>query len=256
MGRLDEKVALITGGAMGIGRACAEHMAKEGAHIIVTDIDDVTGQQTVSSICEQGAEAIFLPQDVTSESQWQSVLESILTQYGQLNVLVNNAGIAIRKPFLELTLDEFHRQNAVNLDGVFLGMKTCIPAMAKSGAASIINVSSVAGLKAAPTLAAYSMTKGGVRLLSKSVAKECALAGLEVRINSIHPGIIDTAIWQKMNETMPGDNRRTAEAGASGVPGNIVGKPADIANAVVFLASDESRYMNGSEVVVDFAYSA
>ncbi|MDZ7685897.1 MAG: SDR family oxidoreductase [Gammaproteobacteria bacterium] len=178
-------------------------------------------------------------------------------RFSRLDILVNNAGIAIAEPITEMSLADFQRQNAVNLDGVFLGLKHCIPTIARFGNGSIINVSSVAGLKAAPGLSAYSMTKGGVRLLSKSVAKECANAGLEIRVNSVHPGIIETAIWQKMGlPGAQGDNRSiSGTAAESAVPGGKLGKPEDIADAVVFLASSESRYVNGSELVVDHAFS-
>lgn len=258
MGRLDGKVALVTGGAMGIGRACAEHLAREGAKVAVTDIADEAGEQVVAEIESNGGEAIYIHHDVTSEAAWQSVLPQVIDRFSRLDVLVNNAGIALARPITEMTLEEFQQQNAVNLDGVFLGLKHSIPVIAQTGSGSIINLSSVAGLKAAPGLSAYAMTKGGVRLLSKSVAKECANAGLEIRVNSVHPGIIETAIWEKMGlPGAEGDNRGIPVAAAeSAVPGGKLGKPTDIANAVVFLASDESRYVNGSELVVDHAFSS
>ena len=155
-------------------------------------------------------------------------------------------------------LADFRKQNQVNLEGVFLGLKHGIPAIAASGGGSVINLSSVAGLKASPNLAAYAMTKGGVRLLSKSVAKECANIGNNVRVNSVHPGIIETAIWDKMGlQTADSANRTDVNAiAASAVPGGKLGQPTDIANGVLFLASDDASYVNGSELVIDHSFSS
>ena len=258
MGRLDNKIALVTGGAMGIGRACAERLAGEGARIAVSDVDDVQGEAVAAGINQSGGEAFYLHHDVTSESEWQQVVASVVDHFGALHVLVNNAGIAIAGPITAMSLEDFRRQNQVNLDGVFLGLKYGIPAIASAGGGSIINMSSVAGLKASPGLSAYSMTKGGVRLLSKSVARECADAGNNVRINSVHPGIIDTDIWSKMGMPMPeGANRMDVGAIATNiVPGGKLGRPGDIANGVLFLASDDSSYITGSELVIDHSFSS
>ena len=257
MGRLDDRVALITGAAMGIGRACAERLASEGAKVVITDIEDHTGQETAAAFRAKGYTANFIQQDVTSEGQWQSVLADIDRLHGRLDILVNNAGIAIRKSIFEMTMDEYQLQNSINLDGVFLGLKYGIPMIAKTEGGSVINLSSVAGLKASPGLSAYAMTKGGVRLLSKSVAKECIAEGIKVRVNSVHPGIIQTAIWDKMGVPTDGENQVDVEQLAtSAVPGGLLGKPTDIADGVLFLASDESRYVNGSELVIDHAISA
>ena len=258
MGRVDNKVALITGGAMGIGRACCETLAKEGATVYITDIADVEGEALATSLTKAGASAQYLHHDVTSEDDWQQIVDRIRSVGSGLDILVNNAGVAIMKPLFEMSLKEFQQQNAVNLDGVFLGLKLCIPLMAASGGGSVINLSSVAGLKAAPGLSAYAMTKGGVRLLSKSVARECIEGGLNVRVNSIHPGIIATAIWDKMGAPVnPGDNQVDVEGIATNaVPGGVLGTPQDIANGVLFLASDDASYMTGSELVVDHGFSA
>ena len=242
---------------MGIGRACAERLASEGAKVIITDIEDKIGQETAEALKALGYTVDYIHQDVTNEGQWQTVLAEIEERHGRLDILVNNAGIAIRKSIFEMTMDEYHLQNAINLDGVFMGLKYAIPVIAKTEGGSVINLSSVAGLKASPGLSAYAMTKGGVRLLSKSVAKECINAGIKVRVNSVHPGIIETAIWDKMGTPAGGDNQIDIEAMATNaVPGGILGKPTDIADGVLFLASDESRYVNGSELVIDHAISA
>ncbi|MFT7245468.1 MAG: NAD(P)-dependent dehydrogenase (short-subunit alcohol dehydrogenase family) [Candidatus Azotimanducaceae bacterium] len=256
--KLAGKVALVTGAAMGIGAACATALAAAGARVVLTDVGDEAGADTVASIIASGGNASYFHHDVTSEAEWEALIAAIEREYGSLDILVNNAGIAIVAPITEMTLKDFHKQNAVNLDGVFLGLKHSIPLIAASGGGSIINLSSVAGLKASPNLSAYAMTKGGVRLLSKSVGKECAQAGNNIRVNSIHPGIIETAIWDKMGLSgEDGANRAEArEVAANSVPGGILGQPMDIANGVVFLASDDSSYMNASELVIDHGYSA
>lgn len=256
--KLAGKVALVTGAAMGIGAACATALAAAGARVVLTDVVDAEGDDTVASIIANGGNATYHHHDVTSETEWEAIISAIERDFGSLDILVNNAGIAIAAPITEMTLADFHKQNAVNLDGVFLGLKHCIPLIAASGGGSIINMSSIAGLKASPNLSAYAMTKGGVRLLSKSVGKECAQAGNNIRVNSIHPGIIETAIWDKMALSgEEGANRAEArEIAANSVPGGLLGQPSDIANGVVFLASDDSRYINASELVIDHGYSA
>ena len=258
MGRVENKVALITGGAMGIGRACAERLASEGAIIVITDVIDEVGMSAVDAITRAGGQASYLHHDVTSEDEWIKILQQIRQLHGRLDILVNNAGIAVRASIFEMTMAQFQKQNAVNLDGVFLGLKHGIPFMAEKDGGSVINVSSVAGLMASPGLSAYAMTKGGVRLLSKSVAKECAALGNGVRVNSIHPGIIETAIWNKMDANPEGgENQADVETIAEmAVPGGILGKPVDIANGVLYLASDDSRYVNASELVIDHGLSA
>lgn len=256
MDRVANKVALVTGGAIGIGRACAKLLAHEGARVVVTDVLDEEGEALAGEIRDTGGGATFLHQDVTDEERWTSVMEEVVDLHGRLDVLVNNAGIAVGGPIIELSLEEFRRQNAVNLEGVFLGLKHAIPVMANSGGGSIINLSSVAGLKASPNLSAYSMTKGGVRLLTKSVARECIQMGLDIRINSVHPGIIETAIWDKMGQISGNRGKVDVSAiAAATVPGGKLGYPEDVARGVLFLASDESSYMTGSELVIDHGYS-
>jgi len=259
MGQVDGKIALVTGGGSGIGRATAQALAGEGARVVVPDIDEAGGRETVASI---GAAAVFKIHDVTDEDRWQAVIGETVAEFGGLHVLVNNAGIGITRSLLETTLEEWRLQQSVNVEGVFLGIKHAIPAIRDSGGGSIVNLSSIAGLKGNGLgLGCYSATKGAVRLLSKSAALECARAGWQVRVNSVHPGVIDTAIWPKLAEGTalsndPKASTDPAARAAASVPGGKLGRPEDVANAIVFLASDKSSYMTGTEVVVDHGIMA
>jgi len=258
-GRVEGKVALVTGGASGIGRGCAERLAQEGAVVVITDLQDAKGAEVVEAITAMGGKAEYLHHDVTSEQAWIDVVAAIKAKHGRLDILVNNAGIGISGSVLEMTLADFQRQTAINLDGVFLGVKHSIPAMRLSGqGGSIINMSSVAGLKGSAILAGYCATKGGVRLFTKAVAMECANAKDGIRVNSVHPGIIETPIWDTIIGTgEPGDNARPARAqmldamSTDAVPLGVKGFPGDIANGVLWLASEESRYVTGAELVID-----
>src|SRR5690349_18376192 len=253
MDRVKGKVALVTGGASGIGRASAQLLAKEGAVVVVTDVQDDMGKDCVAAIKKAGGDGVFLHHDVASEEAWISVVAEIRSRFGKLHVLVNNAGIAIAGSVLTMTLADWRRQQAINLDGVFLGTKHSLPLMRASGGGSIINLSSLAGLKGSPTLAGYCATKGGVRLFTKAVAMECAGARDNVRVNSIHPGLIETPIWNAIIPGLAGgSNAPNLDAiSEQGVPTGKKGLPEDIAAGVLFLASDESRYMTGSELVID-----
>jgi NAD(P)-dependent dehydrogenase (short-subunit alcohol dehydrogenase family) len=260
--RVDGKVVLITGGASGIGRACARRLAEEGARVVVTDIQDAMGAEAVAEIAAATGRpdaAEYLHHDVTAEDAWIAVIETIRDRHGRLDVLVNNAGIGIGGSIVEMSLADWQRQQAINLDGVFLGIKHSIPLMRDTGGGSIVNLSSVAGLKGSARLAAYNATKGGVRLLTKGVALECAQQRWNIRVNSVHPGIIDTPIWTKVDAggLEPGANAVDVETMAQmAVPTGVLGKPLDIANGVLFLASDESAYVTGTELVIDGGLSA
>jgi NAD(P)-dependent dehydrogenase (short-subunit alcohol dehydrogenase family) len=253
MGLVDGKVAMVTGGASGIGRACAETLAREGAQVVITDIDTDGMIGTARRIEAAGGTAISLPHDVTNEDAWRGVLDEAQSRCGGLHILVNNAGIGIGGSLLEMSLEDWRRQNAINLDGVFLGTKHGIPAIHQSGGGSIIIMSSVAGLRGSPGLAGYSASKGGVRLFAKSAALECAGAGLNVRINTVHPGIIDTPIWTKLPSggLSGGANAIDPEELASNTVANRAGRPQEIADGVLYLASELSSYVNGSELVID-----
>jgi len=252
-GRVAGKVAIVTGGASGIGLSCARRLATEGAAVVITDIQSAAGFEAAAAISDAGGDALFIEHDVTSESAWQAVVAATLDRHSRLDILVNNAGIGVGGSIVDMLLTEWQRQQAINLDGVFLGLKHSIPAMRDTGGGSIINISSVAGIKGAPNLAAYNATKGGVRLLTKGVALECAHNRWQVRVNSVHPGIINTPIWDKVNPEFHTDGQNTVDldAMAETVPNGILGQPEDIANGVLFLASDESLYMTGTELVID-----
>ncbi|HTX48414.1 MAG TPA: glucose 1-dehydrogenase [Caulobacteraceae bacterium] len=257
MGRVQGKVALITGGASGIGAGCAEVLAREGATVVITDVQDAKGGELAAAIQKAGGKARYLHHDVTSEAEWEGVVADIGKTEGRLDILVNNAGIGVACPSITMMkLEDWRRQQAINVEGVFLGLKHSIPLMRKAGnGGSIVNMSSVAGLRGSPILAAYSATKGAVRLLTKAVALECAGAKDGIRVNSMHPGIIETPIWlqivgmgaQAGTNAPPDLDAMSSNA----VPLGVKGLPSDIANGVLWLASDESRYVTGMEMVID-----
>jgi NAD(P)-dependent dehydrogenase (short-subunit alcohol dehydrogenase family) len=257
MGRVAEKVALVTGAAQGIGRACAEALGREGAAVAVADIDAAQGEACAAQIRDAGGRAVFLTLDVTEEAGWISCLEEIDRLFGALHVLVNNAGVAVPGLVTEMSLEGWRRQQSINVEGVFLGVKHGLPRLRRSGGGSIINMSSLAGLKGAANLSSYCASKGAVRLFTKAVALECAAAQDGVRVNSVHPGIIETAIWNAIGGGGGGPNRLDLDAVAAvTTPLGVKGWPEDIAAGVVYLASDESRYVTGSELVIDGGMSA
>lgn len=260
MGQVQNKVALVTGGASGIGAGCAKTLAREGAKVMVTDIDATLGQEVVAGIIRSGGTAAFLKQDVTQEDQWQAVIAGIVQRWGKLDILVNNAGIGMGGPITEMSLEDWRKQTAINLDGVFLGTKHAARAMRESKQdCSIVNMSSVAGFKGSPMLAGYCATKGGVRLFTKACAIEFAQLGYKIRVNSVHPGIIDTPIWTKIPQG--GGQLGGAPTGANAMDPNALaamatpmkraGTPDDIANGVLFLASEASSYVTGTELIID-----
>jgi NAD(P)-dependent dehydrogenase (short-subunit alcohol dehydrogenase family) len=253
MGRLDGKVALVTGGASnpGLGRSTALRLAEEGAQVMITDVDLVGAQATAQDIVDAGGQAQALHQDVISEQGWADVMAAIEDTYGGLDICVNNAGIAVLVPIEDMTLDQWNRQIEVNLTSVFLGSKAAIAAMKKRGGGSIINLSSVAGLVGLQTCVAYGAAKGGVRIMSKSIAVESAK--YNIRCNSVHPGVI----WTNMQAQATGaNNPDSLDASSMRIPLGRPGEPLDIANCVLYLASDESNYVTGAEFVVDAGMTA
>jgi NAD(P)-dependent dehydrogenase (short-subunit alcohol dehydrogenase family) len=260
MGQVEGKVAFITGGASGIGAACARLLASEGARVVITDLDDAAGKTLAADIVAQGGIASFVRQDVTDEAAWPEIIAGIERMHGRLDIAVANAGIAVFGSALTMSLAEFRRQNAVNIDGVFLTVKHAVPAMRRcGGAGSVILMSSVAGLRGAANLAGYSASKGAVRLFAKSMAMECAAAGDGIRVNSVHPGIIVTPIWSKAATPAGGGMAGTLDPFAMaklGVPLGVPAQAEEIANGVLFLASDASRHMTGAEFVIDGGMTA
>ena len=260
---LDGKVVLITGAARGIGATCAHVLAEAGAKVMLTDVLEELGQQVAAAIRETGAVAEFLSLDVTSEKAWESAIAETLETFGGLDVLVNNAGIEIAKPLLQMGLDEFRKMHSINVEGVFLGTKQVVAVMMPGGPAgkggSIINISSVAGLVGAAGLTSYSASKGAVRLFSKGVAVECG--PMNIRVNSVHPGVIRTemgdAFIQKISELGFDGDFEQAEAYLKGItPLGDFGEPLDVATAVQFLASDASKFVTGTELVMDGGLTA
>ncbi len=250
--RLENKVALVTGGGSGIGKATSQRFAEEGATVIVTDIDLGSAQRVSSSIVEKGGASEAYLQDVTDEARWEELLGQIVDQQGHLDVLANNAGIVLPGNAEEATLADWQRTQSVNLDSVFLGTRAAIRAM-KGRGGSIINISSIEGIVGEPTAAAYNASKGGVRIFTKSAALHCAISGYGVRVNSIHPGFIQTPMVE--NAAAQLDDSFLDQVIAA-IPLGELGAPMDIANGALFLASDESSYMTGSELVIDGGFTA
>jgi 3(or 17)beta-hydroxysteroid dehydrogenase len=248
MRRLDGKVAIVTGGSAGLGRADAIALAREGARVVVTDLNEADGRKVVDEINAAHAQAaLYLPQDVRDEERWQQVIAETVRTFGGLHVLVNNAGVVRIATPESCTLDDFRFQNAVMSEGVFLGCKHAIPAMKASGGGSIINMSSVASHLGYPVYFAYSAAKGAVRSMTKAIAVHCQMNKFNVRCNSIHAGAIDTQMVRDATKTL-GMEMSFWEQTPTGL-----GKPEDVAHLVVFLASDESRYVNGAELLLDNA---
>lgn len=253
MARLAGRVAVVTGAAAGIGAACAETLAREGAAVVLTDLDAASGEAVAARIRAAGGQARFVAQDVTEEAGWADLVALVGREHGRLDVLVANAGIAIQVPDVtDMTLADWRRLMAVNVDGVFLGVKHALPLMRRAGhGGSIVMMSSIAGIRGSQGLACYSASKGAVRLFAKAVAMECAAMRDGIRVNSVHPGVIATGIWRKMPEAGGRPPIDATALAASIVPMGEMGTPQDVADGVLFLASDESRHMTGAELVID-----
>jgi NAD(P)-dependent dehydrogenase (short-subunit alcohol dehydrogenase family) len=245
MSRVADKVVLVTGAGSGIGRASAKLLAAEGATVIVTDVNRAGGLETVQQI---GGRARFEEQDTAKEADWKRIIDDILAREGRLNGLVNNAGIAGPFPsgFEGESLDQWRRILSINVEGVFLGCKYAVPALRSSGGGSIVNMSSLAAMLGTPDLSAYGASKGAVRQFTKTVAMDCARRGYKVRCNSVHPGIIMTPMGEHI---LPSEKAR--ERTRQRVPIGHFGTPEDIAYGVLYLISDESRFMTGAELVID-----
>jgi 3(or 17)beta-hydroxysteroid dehydrogenase len=253
MNRVLDKVAIVTGAGGGMGRAIASLLAKEGAKVTVSDVNEVNGKRVAEEIRKGGREALFMKHDVTIEKDWEEVIRMTLGRFGKLNVLVNNAGVMVWKNIENTSLDEWRWLMSINLDGVFLGTKYVMGAMKKSVGGSIINISSAAGLVGTLDTSAYHASKGGVRIFTKAAALECSKAGYDynIRVNSVHPGVIKTPMVERLMEDK--DKMKTA---LSWHPIGHFGEPEDIAYGVLYLASDESKFVTGTELVIDGGWTA
>lgn len=251
MNRLSGAVALVTGGASGIGLATVELFAREGASVIFTDLNESRGTAIAKRLTESGLAVEFLLQDVVDENAWQRTMDHIAARYGCLDVLVNNAGIVLLGTVEDVSLKDWRRTMEVNLDSVFLGTRAAIRFMKERGG-SIVNISSIEGIVGEPLVAAYNASKGGVRIFTKSAALHCADHGYPIRVNSLHPGFVDTPMVSGAMTTL---SEESAAAFGNSVLGRIpLGRfatPEEIAYPILFLASAESSYMVGSELVVD-----
>jgi NAD(P)-dependent dehydrogenase (short-subunit alcohol dehydrogenase family) len=258
MHRVQDKVAIVTGAALGLGAASARMLASEGAAVVLTDLKESPGNALAESIRATGGRALFVRHDVASEDDWKAVVKRTIATFGRLDVLVNNAGLGFGGAPEEQTLEQWRLLMSVNLDGVFLGTKHALRTMKAHPprGGSIINISSIEGLVGDPNLGAYNASKGGVRLYTKSVALYCAKARLNIRVNSIHPGYI----WTPMVENYLRESGADVTQGRAALdalhPIGHVGEPDDIAYGVVYLASDESKFVTGAELVIDGGYTA
>ncbi|WP_428310474.1 glucose 1-dehydrogenase [Hydrocarboniphaga sp.] len=254
MNRVLGKVCLITGGARGLGLAAAEALLAEGAKVMITDLDRNEGETVVKTL---GAKAAFVVQNVTRREQWTEVLDAVIARFGKLDVLVNNAGVAGIADIESISAEDWSRTIDVNLNGVYLGTQAAIARMKSSGGGSIINIASIEGLIGEGGLPAYNASKGAVRLLTKSTAIHCARSGYGIRVNSVCPGFAETQMVSgALAALAPQTAQAFAEKTLTRIPMGRFAKPSEIASAVLFLASDESSYMTGSDLVVDGGMTA
>ena len=266
MNRLDGKVAFLSGAARGIGGETAKLMASVGAKVAIGDVLEERGRQTVREIEASGGQALFVPLDVTQEASWAAAMDATVKKFGGLDILVNNAGIFVGKGVEDASLDDWHRLVAVNLTGVFLGTRAALPhlkinAKQSPHGSAIVNLASIAGLVGSQLDPLYSLTKGGVTLFTKSTALEFGRKGYKIRVNSIHPGLIETDMGQqtfvmRAKQVGTNDTEKAREATLALHPIGRLGTASDIAKGIVFLASDDACFMTGAGLVVDGGWTA
>ncbi len=260
-GKLEEKIAIVTGAASGIGAATARLLGMEGAVVLCADLNAEGAAGTATAIAQAGGSASGGRLDVTDEAGWSALIEKVVAEHGRLDVLVNSAGISHACPLTEMSLSDWRRVMAVNLDGAFLGTKHAVRAMREIGTTggSIVNVSSASGLRPAAGAVAYSVSKAAVCMLSRTAAKECKEAGLPIRVNTVCPAGVKTPMWT----TMPffqdlvaktGSEDGAYQALADAAPGSRFAEPEEIAQAILYLASDDSRFVTGLDLVIDGGY--
>jgi NAD(P)-dependent dehydrogenase (short-subunit alcohol dehydrogenase family) len=253
MGRLENKIALVTGAASrpGLGSAIAERFATEGAFVYLTDIDEPGVNQVAEEIIQKGGRATALNHDVAKESDWDRVFDVVRAEHGRLDVMVNNAGISLLSTIDGQSTENYMKVMDINMHGVFFGTHRAVALMREVGeGGSVINMSSICGLVGVPGCSAYAATKGGVRLLSKTVAVETAKD--QIRVNTLHPGMIMTNIQTAAIR----ENPANYDTFVAGIPMGYIGEPEDVANCALFLASDEARYITGTEITIDGGITA
>ncbi len=264
MGRVEGKIAVVTGAGTGIGRAAAQRLAQEGAIVTVAEFDPESGQAVAD---ELGGDAVFVHHDVRQEANWQSLMAAVAARHGRLDILINNAGILAtmnEQALADTDMEQWRAVQSVNVEGVYLGCKYGVAAMTAdggrarggAGGGAIVNMSSIAGLIGTPHLVAYGASKGAVRQLTKSVAIDCARKGLGIRCNSVHPGVIETNMGDQVMGMGSGDVAANWAARVKLVPMGEPGQALDVANCILFLASDEARHVTGAELVVDGGMTA
>ena len=251
MERVRGKVVIVTGAAGGLGRAIASLLASEGAKVVMTDINEADGRAACEGARKSGGEALFIRHDASSESDWKEAIRSTVERFGRLDVLVNCAGVFLASSIAETTLEKWRWLMSINLDGVFLGTKYAAEAMKRNGGGAIINISSVGGIVGTANAAAYAASKGGVRLLTKAAAIEYSKAcrDYNIRVNSVHPGVIETAMTAPLIAA-------EGEEMLGWLPIGSFGRPDDVAYGVLYLASDEAKYLTGAELVIDGGWTA
>jgi len=263
MGRVASKVAIVTGAASGIGRATAGLLVQEGAAVVLADLDEALGQEAAEQLAQAGGDVSFIRLDVTSEANWQQLVEDIVARHGRIDILVNNAGVQQTRTIEDATLEDFRLHMAVNLEGIFLGTKQAIAIMKKNRpiGGSIVNVVSTYGLVGEEMNAPYCASKGAARNFTKSAALHCGKSGYNIRVNAVHPGCCITPMVEQeasdvLAETGSSDREALLEEWRSEHPIGRLGRPEDIAYGVLYLASDESTFVTGSDLVIDGGYTA
>ena len=265
MKRLEGRTALVTGGSRGIGAATAKRLAAEGARIVIGDLLDELGAKTVADIAGAGGQAAFLHMDVTKEADWAAACALAKSRFGGLDILVNNAGIVIPVSGEDTTLDQLRRLLAVNVESVVIGTKACLPLLREAGprwrgGASIINLSSIAGLIGSPRMPAYGATKGAVLLFSRSMAMECSQKGYRVRVNAVHPGVVESDMGQVVVDIVKNRMAKSEEEARAMLvaqhPIGRLGQPEDIAAGIAYLASDDASFVTGTSLIIDGGYTA
>lgn len=247
MGRVEGKVCLVTGGGSGLGRADAIRLAEEGGKVVVTDVDVAGGEETVK---QAGGDSIFMQHDVADEQRWQSVIADTVSHFGKLNVLVNNAGIVIAGTVESVTTEDWRLQQQIHMDGAFFGLKYGIGAIKQNGElGSIVNMCSTTALQGYAMVFAYGAAKGAIRTMTKHAAVHCLNMGYKIRVNSLFPGVINTPMVQNLGAVAAAPSAGDAPPPQLGPVG--LGEPMDVANTVLFLASDEAKFINGVELPID-----